>query len=414
MDLAAFPESPYAAELQRGVMNRRFAPPLESQYLRDRLLQNRTLIRVACVLAAVLAILRTLEQVIGGTWSGLFLIDLGLIIAGSVALATLAWSPDFERLYLRRARIIVPIRNSIVAAHIAAAAAQGHLEMLMVLPITLLGPFFFLGFRFRPALMTCVLTMSAYVTAATFFDLSHPIALRSYALLLAALIACVVAARKVERALRVSFLEGRFITELAQRDPLTGMRNRRVFDEQLDLLWQRAVKANCAIAILLIDIDHFKAYNDRYGHQAGDRTLCRVAQTVQSFVRRPGDILARYGGEEFAAILYDTDADRAQEVADRIRRAVRELAIEHRESRTSSLVTISVGVAAIEPTADRNAGGALQLADQALYEAKVRGRNRVELMDGKQHDLMVTGVFTIACSSSQISGSQRGGSKLGG
>jgi diguanylate cyclase (GGDEF)-like protein len=105
------------------------------------------------------------------------------------------------------------------------------------------------------------------------------------------------------------------------------------------------------------------------------------------------DLLARYGGEEFAAVLYDIEAGQAKDVAERICRAVAELAIEHRDSRTAVTVTISVGVAVVKASAQRNPRGALQLADQALYGAKVRGRNRVELMDDEEYRMLVTGVF---------------------
>jgi diguanylate cyclase (GGDEF)-like protein len=168
-----------------------------------------------------------------------------------------------------------------------------------------------------------------------------------------------------------------------------------VFDERLEQVWQRAVTAGQVMAVMLIDIDHFKSYNDCYGHQAGDQALRHVAQTVQKLVRRPEDILTRYGGEEFAAILCEVNAEQAREIAERVRAAVAELNIEHRGSRTASRVTISVGVAVVVPSADRSPRGAVQLADQALYEAKVQGRNRIELMDRRQHELMVTGVFAV-------------------
>jgi len=228
------------------------------------------------------------------------------------------------------------------------------------------------------------------------FGLALPIALRSYVFLLAGVPAWVYGAWSLEKISRRSFLEGHLIAELAQRDALTGTRNRRVFDERLGGLWQQAIDQGRRIAILLIDIDHFKAYNDCYGHQSGDETLRQVAQTAQRFVCNSTDVLTRYGGEEFAAILYDVDGNQAREVADRIRCAVRDLAIEHVASQTATRVTISVGVAAVQPTADRSPPGAVQLADQALYEAKMRGRNRVEFLDGTQHDLLVTGVFSLA------------------
>jgi diguanylate cyclase (GGDEF)-like protein len=265
----------------------------------------------------------------------------------------------------------------------------------MALPITLIGGFFFLGLPLRSALFVCGVTVAAYVAAATAFALPITIALHTYGLLLGGIAGCAIAVWHLERVSRKSFLESHLIAELAQRDPLTGTQNRRVFDEHLELLWQQAVVNECSLAILLIDIDHFKDYNDFYGHQAGDRALRQVAQTIQKSVRRPLDILTRYGGEEFAAVLYGVDGDQAREIAERIRATIGELNIEHRASRPFSRVTISIGVAAIVPTAQRSPSGAVQLADQALYAAKVQGRNRVELMDSREHDLLETGVFAI-------------------
>jgi diguanylate cyclase (GGDEF)-like protein len=122
--------------------------------------------------------------------------------------------------------------------------------------------------------------------------------------------------------------------------------------------------------------------------------LRRVAQSLQTLVIRPDDVLARYGGEEFAVLSYDIDAREAESLAEKMRRAVGGLAIKNEGSHPGLAVSISVGVAVIEPSADRRSRGALQLADQALYEAKVRGRNRVELLDDAAHRLLVTGVFS--------------------
>lgn len=394
LDLSAFPDSPYAVELQRGSPNLRFSPKLEAEYIRAHLRHSRTLVRVACVLAALLAVLRGAEQAAEIPWNSVLLIDFALVISGSIGLASIAWSISFERRYLQWARIVVPVRNAIVAVHIAAAAAQGHSEMLMILPLMLLGPFFFLGFCFATAFVSAAATVACFIISASFFDLAFPVAVRSDAFLLMGMIACTIAGRHLEKWSRTSFLESHIVAELAQYDALTGTKNRRVFDDCLVRLWRQAIEDRRALAILLIDVDHFKAYNDRYGHQAGDQVLRRVAQTVQRLVRRPLDVLTRYGGEEFAAILYDVDGDQARDIAERIRRAVGALAIEHRGSRTSTGVTISVGVAVVEPTFERNSRGAVQLADQALYEAKVKGRDRVELMDEAEHKMLVTGVFS--------------------
>lgn len=393
LNLAAVPDSPYAAELRRGQKDPVFSPAVEAEYVRTHLMESRVLIRVTCALAAVLTIARGTEQMAAGFPLGLSVLAIALVTGTSVLLAGLAWSSAFERLYLPCARVVVPIRNATVAACIAAAAADGQREMLMFLPMLLFGPFFFLGLRFRSALFTSVVTAASFVFHAALFELTLPVALRSISFLLIALAGCAVAARHLERLSRTSFLETRLISQLAQYDTLTGTKNRRVFDEHLAQLWPQAVADGRSIALLLIDVDHFKAYNDHYGHQAGDRSLRQIAQCLQSVVRSPLDVLSRYGGEEFVALLFDVDADQAMAIADRVRRSVHELGIEHRGSRTSPTITISVGVAVIEPTPARTPRGALQLADQALYAAKISGRNRVRLMNEADYGMLVTGVF---------------------
>jgi diguanylate cyclase (GGDEF)-like protein len=264
----------------------------------------------------------------------------------------------------------------------------------MLLPLMVIGPFFFMGLRFRVALFAVAVTVASFALAAVMADVPTAVAARSIAFLVLTAAACAIAAYYLERWSRRSFLKSHLIEELAQHDTLTGLKNRRVFDERFESLWQRAIDEERLLAILMVDIDHFKDYNDRYGHQAGDLALRRVAQAVQGFVTRPLDVLARYGGEEFAVLLYDIDSVQADALAERMRRAVAELAIEHRESPVSAVVTISVGVAVVQPSLERRSRGALQLADQALYEAKVLGRNRVELLDDAAHRLLVTGVFS--------------------
>ncbi len=378
----------------RGASTRAFTPALEAQYIAAHLLANRTLIRMACTLAALIAASRIADRVIGGELIPRLAIELAVVCASSIVLAAVAWSPTFPRFYPPLAGVIVPLRNAVATWGIAEAAARGELQMLMLLPLMVVGPFFFLGLRFRTALFSVTLTIASLAAAAAVFDLALPIALRSLTLLVLGVVACAIAARDFEWTSRMTFLDGRVMAELAQRDALTGLKNRRVFDEHLERKWQQAIEEGRTLALLLIDVDHFKAYNDLYGHQAGDRTLRRIAQGLTSRAPRSVDVLARYGGEEFAAILYDCDRDEAIGLAELMRSAVGDLAIEHRGSSAGSVVTISIGVAVVAPSAERRSRGALQLADQALYEAKVRGRNRVECKDQVAHELLVTGVFS--------------------
>ena len=394
-DLSDFPGLPQDAQMHRAHGNLQFTAQLERDYARAHLLDNATLIRLTCVIATLVALTRGLEQLVGNLPSGIALFDLVLVITGSALLAAIAFSPMFERMYLPWAQIIVPVRNVIIAAHVVYVAALGDAEVLMILPLMLVGPFFFLGFKFRIGLMCGGLMVITFAASAFIFGLPLPIALRAGAFLLIAFIACGIAARHVEKWSRRSFLETRAIVELAHQDSLTGTANRRVFDQQLSGLWTQAIEEGRRITILLLDVDHFKAYNDRYGHQAGDEALRQIAGAIKASVARPLDVLARYGGEEFAAVLYDMDGRQARAVAELMRRAVLRLGIEHRGSGPLGRVTISVGVAAVKPDRERGPQGALQLADQSLYDAKAKGRNRVEVMDDTHYDLLITGVFTV-------------------
>lgn len=167
------------------------------------------------------------------------------------------------------------------------------------------------------------------------------------------------------------------LQRLSTLDGLTGITNRRRFDELLAGEWKRATRENSSLSIILGDIDHFKPYNDRYGHLAGDDCLQRVAVALRDTVSRPGDCVARYGGEEFVAMLATTDGPGARAVAEHMREAVDSLGIDHAASTTSSHVTISLGVSTIVPTDAMSPEALIAAADKALYESKNGGRNRV-------------------------------------
>ncbi len=166
------------------------------------------------------------------------------------------------------------------------------------------------------------------------------------------------------------------LQRLTSLDGLTGIANRRRFDEYLDQEWMRAARGNKVISLILMDIDHFKTYNDNYGHQGGDDVLRKVAQAIDQGTNRPGDLVARYGGEEFAIIMPDTDPDGAETVAEKIRLAVEKLAIPHAHSSAAACVTISMGVASIIPRDGILPSMLIAAADEALYAAKHTGRNR--------------------------------------
>ena len=173
------------------------------------------------------------------------------------------------------------------------------------------------------------------------------------------------------------------LEERVRLDPMTQVANRLALGEAMQREWEQARLRGMPLALLMIDVDYFKAYNDHYGHVAGDRCLQRVAQALASAVQRAGELAARYGGEEFAVLLPDSDELRAVAVAHRLREAVRELALEHQASPCGAQVTISVGVACVRPADGQPLEHAqttlFQQADEALYRAKQAGRDRVAL-----------------------------------
>ncbi|BFG81344.1 hypothetical protein PTKU46_93780 [Paraburkholderia terrae] len=166
------------------------------------------------------------------------------------------------------------------------------------------------------------------------------------------------------------------LRKLAQTDSLTGLANRRTLDEILEREWRRAVRAHRPLSILFVDLDRFKAYNDRYGHQAGDDALAAVGRCLEDHVRRPGDVVARYGGEEFVVVLPDTDSLGALSMAESLRDAVAKLAIEHLGSEQGK-VTVSIGAASWQGVVAESVSSVVKAADEALYRAKAVGRNCV-------------------------------------
>ncbi|MDA9444728.1 diguanylate cyclase [Bradyrhizobium sp. CCBAU 51745] len=183
-------------------------------------------------------------------------------------------------------------------------------------------------------------------------------------------------------------LETRLET-LAIEDSLTGLANRRRFDERLKEEWARAYRDRSSLGLLMIDVDHFKAYNDEYGHPAGDACLRVVAKTIAAEVQRGGDLAARYGGEEFAMLLPNTDAAGCARLGERIRNAIRDAGLVHASNPAGPCVTVSVGGAACRPAVERTAGTSslVEAADRALYAAKDAGRDRL-MMSGEVMNLL--------------------------
>jgi diguanylate cyclase (GGDEF)-like protein len=181
-----------------------------------------------------------------------------------------------------------------------------------------------------------------------------------------ALAATLFLAREIDRRARAEDK----LTELAITDPLTGLKNRRKFDDEIESEWRRAARLNMPLAVLMIDADHFKSYNDTFGHQAGDQILIGIAICISDSVRRAGDCAARYGGEEFAVLLPGLSPADAVGIAEKIRFKVQQW------SDGSPVMTVSIGVASLTPNATMDSSVLVKAADEALYAAKAGGRNQ--------------------------------------
>jgi len=172
----------------------------------------------------------------------------------------------------------------------------------------------------------------------------------------------------------------RKLERMSNRDGLTGIANRRCFDDTLVKEWVRNGREDTKLGLLMIDIDHFKHYNDALGHLSGDTCLCAVSDAICSAVHRPGDMVARYGGEEFAVILPNTDYAGAKTVADIIHATLEKMSIQHPNSTVGCTVTVSIGVTSGIPTCQTTPENLIHAADRALYQAKQSGRNRTEII----------------------------------
>jgi two-component system chemotaxis family response regulator WspR len=186
------------------------------------------------------------------------------------------------------------------------------------------------------------------------------------------------------RALRESqqqLLETNLVLQrLMNSDGLTGLSNRRHFDEYLDMEWRRALREQSELSLMMIDVDHFKAFNDNFGHVAGDDALRRVSEAIRACCSRATDMAARYGGEEFSMVLPGTAAGGARLLAEKVRRTVEALGIHHDMPTPGSVLSVSIGVATLIPKIGQASLVLVDMADQGLYQAKNNGRNQVAMV----------------------------------
>ena len=383
----------YARALQEGVTWLRFEPPVESEFQLSHVLRVRSQARFWQVLQIVVGIV-AIQAILGGAASendtAFLLACLVVHLAVSATLVAIAFSRGYARRYLRVASFLTPLRAtafSVIVADIIDTGGSGTAAMT----INMFGLMFFSGLLLRQALPAAAFMVASFFLALTVFEVSTPVAAYSMTSLLVVLGLSSFVAWDTQRAARVAFLEHGLTRADASRDALTGLANRRHFDARLDASWKSAALSGKPLTVLLVDVDHFKAFNDGYGHQAGDEALRAVARALVGEVGKLG-LVARFGGEEMAFLGSGLTEHEAEALAGRLRRAVEALGITHSGAPENGKVTVSIGGACIVPHEGRSANGALQLADQNLYAAKRQGRNRV-VFHRDEYAMMQTGSF---------------------
>jgi diguanylate cyclase (GGDEF)-like protein len=368
------PDAPRA-----GKLSLRFIPELETEYRASRSETERRWARMSLyvALSTVLGFAVIDHFVLPAPRMGNSdLVRFGLHLPMVLVMLVLTSERYFTKWYQPAIQIAAPLFG--IGSVILAAQASPE-QLPLVAARLLLAVFFFyfmITLSFYAAIRTNAVLIAAYCVAAAMGYIPPHIATYQLFVLLCANLIGALGCYALEHANRASFLDRRRLVEVAMHDGLTGLLNRAALEEQTRKLWQQAVRDRQPVSVVLIDIDHFKAYNDRYGHQAGDQCLRDVAAAVRRAARRrPLDLVARYGGEEFIAVLFGADRSHAESVARGVLEAVRDLHIPHTGSLTRPHVTASVGTATVDPFSDYAHDLAVQLADKALYSAKETGRD---------------------------------------
>jgi diguanylate cyclase (GGDEF)-like protein len=388
------------AEIEREAERLKFAPETEAEFRTDFV--QRSLPRARWATAIYLALVAVVTAInMRGTMTPLteslvepiYLLRLGVACPALVLILAATVVPELQRHYqwIAGTAVVVTGMSVMVISGLAAAAGMPQFQMgdvLVVVYATL-----FLGLLFRGVLVVAIALFVSFIAIGWYLGVSRDHLVFASCVMFATALMSVLSALRMERLLRANFLENRLLNDFAERDGLTGLYNRRMFDNLTNRLWLQAQRNKEPLQVILVDIDHFKAYNDLYGHQAGDSCIRRVASIIARAAKRPFDFCARYGGEEFALVLYAPSGSDATALAEQIRRDTMALNIPHGHAE-AGILTVSIGSATAEPDTKRSLAGLIQTADEALYRAKQLGRNRTLHVDSSESNTP-TGAFKV-------------------
>lgn len=385
--------SPFADQRQRGFRWLLFSGFLEEEFRQYYAHSSLLRARVFLVFGIVFTLL----------WLGMMLasrdfhpanLAFNILVMLPVLVAALMASmkPGEHRLYQLLLAVSALLMGLWLTSIVTRASIAGMPYYFSALVAWIFVVWLFLGLPIRHAAVTAMIISGLYTFGNFNWNLELHEAIFSTGMLGFVNLIGAFCCYQLERAVRHGFLEGKELSQLAELDGLTGLHNRRSYDQYLERIWRQSRREEDQLILVLIDIDHFKAFNDHYGHQAGDDALKEVANVIGMSAQRPLDFAARFGGEEFALILYAPAGDYGRELPEQLRMSVRSLKIAHAKSLTDQYLTVSIGVALVMPGTKRSLAGCVQMADEALYLAKEKGRNQVRVKESSNAQIQ-TGRF---------------------
>ena len=388
-----------ARQLADGFFWLRFNGPLEESFRRHQLTVGMIRLRIALVLGFLFGMSFLLMDYVLGEpgFSGTSILA-RTAINQSLILAMLGatFVPSLHR-HLNTMAVLVCLSiaacsllvTTVGEARNVGSAFTGFLVLTFY-------TYLYIGLRFWSAVATAGAVMMAVVATSLIDGLPAGSVVYNGMFLLFANLIGATGLYNLEYNQRKSYLESLVLEDLARSDALTGLANREYFADQLRNAWAHCQREALPLALAMIDIDHFKQFNDEYGHQAGDRCLKQVAAAIGEICRRPLDLAGRYGGEEFIVMLPGASSDHAHLKLSQLLAGIEHLGIPHAASAVAPNVTVSAGLAHLYPhDTERSAAGALQMADEALYSAKRKGRNRVVVAREGREKSLETGIFHL-------------------
>ncbi|HET7131882.1 MAG TPA: diguanylate cyclase, partial [Gammaproteobacteria bacterium] len=374
--------------MREAIARFRFPYPLEQQFRDAHLERNLPRARFATAIYLALVLVVTAINMFGGVapppalvLEPIYVLRLGVACPGLVLILLATYARPLQRHYQWIAATAVTVTGLSVMTISGLAAASGFPQFQMGDVLVLVYATLFLGLLFRAVLAVAASLCFGFVGIGVALSVPPEDLVFAASVLVATGLMAVLSAARVERLVRTSFVETQLLNDIAERDGLSGLYNRRMFDTLARRLWQQAQRNTEALQVILVDIDHFKRYNDLYGHQAGDDCIRRVAGIIARVAKRPFDFCARYGGEEFALVLYAPSSLDPSALPEQIRRDIMSQQLPHAGSDAAQVVTVSVGSAIAEVGTKRSLAGLIQTSDEALYRAKQMGRNRVLHID---------------------------------